>query len=79
MKTPQYITLFFIRTSNRTVDGRVMKIVRNIKMYVYYILLKMFDLSINVHKAKLMFVSLRNMLLNTVCVEGHFQCAKDGT
>jgi hypothetical protein len=47
-----------------------------IRVYVYYILLKMFDLSINVHKAKLPFVSLRNMLLNTVCVEGHFQRAK---
>jgi hypothetical protein len=33
-----------------------MKIFRNIKVYVYDILLKMFDLSFNVHKAKLLFV-----------------------
>ena len=60
-----------------TVDGTVMKIARNIKVCFYYIRLKMFDLSINVHKAKLLFVCLRNMLLDMVCVEGYFQCAKD--
>jgi len=45
-----------------------MKIIPNMKVHVYYILLKMFDLSINAHKAKLLCVCLRNMLLNTVCV-----------
>jgi hypothetical protein len=54
-----------------------MQIIQNIKVYLYYILLKMFDLGINAHKAKLLFVCPRNMLLNTVCAEGHFQCAKD--
>jgi hypothetical protein len=39
--------------------------------------LKIFDLSINVHEAKLLCVSLRYMLSNTVCAEGHSQCAKD--
>lgn len=54
-----------------------MKIIRKIKVFVYYIRLKMFGISINVHKAKLLFVCLRNMMLNMVRVEGHFQCAKD--
>ena len=71
------MTLFLMRTGNRKVDGSLMKIIRNIKDYVYYIFPKMFDLRINVHKAKLLCVCLRDMLLNKVWVEGHFQCAKD--
>jgi hypothetical protein len=66
-----------MRSDNRTVDGRVKKFVWNIKVRVCCILLKMFDLSINVPKAKLLFVCFRNMLLNTVRAEGHFQSARD--
>jgi hypothetical protein len=72
--------VFFIRTCNRTVVERVMKNIQNVKVYdgsVYYILLKIFDLSINVHEAKLLCVFLIRMSLNSVCTEGHFQCAKD--
>jgi hypothetical protein len=56
-----------------------MKIIQNIKAYVCYIRLKMFDLSIKAHEAKMLFACARNMLLNPVCAEGHFQCAKDSS